>query len=290
VGDQPNMLGHARFYAGAGIPVFPTTERKLPLTGEGGFHHATTDRDQLERWWEKWPVAGIRTPAFDVVDVDLYKPACPPTWQRIRPLIPERTPRNKTPRGGEQYFFSPGTLRKGKIGPGIDSRYAGANYVLLPPSRFVWQDEEGAQHEGHYQTVVDLLSHKPKPAPNFPLEANGGGTAAEIVKQIATGGPVAEDRNTSAFWYAVRILQASPADIPIEAVRELVQVWVDTHCVGNLAEVDVGKQVRGAAKFVAEHARPSTGHSGFDLGHLSSIEAHSITFRDKPLLQADAAT
>jgi Bifunctional DNA primase/polymerase, N-terminal len=96
----PHMLSAALFYAGAGIPVFPVNDQKEPLTGKGGFHLASTDRAQVEEWWTAHPQAGIATPAFDVVDVDLYKPECEPTWKQIAPLIPEGTPQSKTTRGG----------------------------------------------------------------------------------------------------------------------------------------------------------------------------------------------
>ena len=88
----PNMGAQALLYAGAGIKVFPVNRSKEPLTGKGGFHHATTDRTQVEQWWSRWPDAGIATPDFDVVDVDLYKPESKATWAQIRDLIPKGTP------------------------------------------------------------------------------------------------------------------------------------------------------------------------------------------------------
>ncbi len=65
-------------FAAAGIPVFPVAasgpRAKQPLT-EHGFHDATTDLDQVRRWWTRWPDAlvGIPTgPASGiwVLDID----------------------------------------------------------------------------------------------------------------------------------------------------------------------------------------------------------------------------
>ena len=98
---KPHMPSHALWYAGGGVDVFPVNDRKAPLTPAGtpekpgGFHYATTDREQVERWWKQWPDAGIGTPVYDALDVDLYKPECAPTWKRIRPLIPKGTPQNR---------------------------------------------------------------------------------------------------------------------------------------------------------------------------------------------------
>ena len=143
------MASAALFYAGAGINVFPVNPKKEPYT-ENGFKKATTEREQVERWWKRWPRAGIATPDFDVVDVDLYKPECKPTWERIRSLIPEGTPHNRTGGGGLQFLFKAGTLRDGKIGPGVDNRYAGRNYIVLPPSPHA----SGSR----YEVVVDVLA------------------------------------------------------------------------------------------------------------------------------------
>jgi Bifunctional DNA primase/polymerase, N-terminal/AAA domain len=276
----------ALFYAGAGVPVFPVNERKEPLTGKGGFHHATTEREQIEDWWKRWPDAGIATPAFDVVDVDLYKPACRETWQRIRSLLGDG-PHSRTPRGGLQYFYAPGTLRRAKIGPGVDNRYAGSNYVLLPPSRFVWEDGEG-----RYKWVVRLPGRKVKPAPDFPIDANGGGSAAEIARKIKSREPIEDDRNTTAFWYAVGLIEQD-AELSQAAVEAQTQAFVDIRCGGNLAEVDVAKQVRGAFTFVANKqgdsphepgpAPPADGPVFIDL---RDVQIRDIDWIDRPFLPA----
>ena len=273
-----NLLAAALRYAGGGISVFPLNG-KAPLT-EHGFHDATTDREQIEAWWARHPTAGIGTPDFDVVDVDLYKPECGPTWAQIKPLIPEGTACTKTGAGGLQYLFAAGSLRDGKIGPGVDSRYAGRNYVVLPPS----PHPSGTR----YEAVVDVLLRRPKPAPEFPYESNGGGTAVEIAKKISTGEKIVSDRNTSTFWTAVRVIEAVPG-VPLEHVEQFAQAWVRAHCAGNLDEIDVAKQVRGAAKYVAgkhpEGISPAAAPSRLTLVPLSKIEARSIVFLDKPLWQ-----
>lgn len=294
-----NVLSDALGYASTGVAVFPVNTRKEPLTGLGGFHHATTDRAQIEAWWNEHPDAGIATPDFDVVDVDLYKPDCEGTWRRIRSLVGDG-PHQRTPRGGLQYLYAPGTLRRAKIGPGVDNRYAGANYVLLPPSRFIW-----AEGVGCYEWIVPLLGHKPKAAPDFPVDANGGGTASELVRKIKTGERIDEDRNTSAFWYAVGLLDRHP-ELSRAAVEARTQAFVDVDCGGNLAEVDVPKQVRGAFKFYADkQPRPEVGTRPDDidldgppeqagatprlrLRNLSGYDVRRVKWLEKPFWQAGA--
>jgi putative DNA primase/helicase len=67
-----SMLETALAYAEMGLPVFPCNPKdKTPLVGAdkdeagekiagtGGFHKATTDKEQIKAWWTKWPTAMI---------------------------------------------------------------------------------------------------------------------------------------------------------------------------------------------------------------------------------------
>jgi Bifunctional DNA primase/polymerase, N-terminal/AAA domain len=305
VNGTPHMASMALFYAGAGIKVFPVNDKKEPLTPKGtperpgGFHWATTDRAQVEKWWTRWPNAGIATPDFDVVDVDLYKPACKPTWKRIQPLIPKGTPHNRTGRGGLQFFFKAGTLRDGKIGPGVDNRYAGRNYVLLPPSQ-----NEG----GPYEAIVSVIERRPRPAPVFPSESGASSEFQHLREQMDSGAKITEDRNKATWWKSVQILRALPPNTDLDPVVELVQSWVDANCGGNLDDVHTKKQVAGAADFVAKERRGETRTAtaarrddrprdavpvanmagALTWERLSDIVMRSIVFLDKPLWQASA--
>ena len=66
--------------ASAGIPVFPVAVGgKQPRTPHG-FHDATTDLDQIRRWWSATPGANVGMPTgaasgLVVVDVDVHGPA-----------------------------------------------------------------------------------------------------------------------------------------------------------------------------------------------------------------------
>ncbi len=169
---------------------------------------------------------------------------------------PANTPQTKTGGGGLQFFFAPGTLKDGKIGPGVDSRYAGRNYVVLPPS----PHPKG----GRYEAVVDVLDRKPRPAPDFPFESGNNGEFRQLVVQMDAGEKITDGRNKGAWWRAVEILRTLPATTDLELVRTLVQSWVDDNCGGDLDGVDVPKQVRGAAKFVAKERAGEPGTAALE--------------------------
>lgn len=288
---KPHMLSAALFYGGGGVRVFPVDDQKRPRTPAGtperpgGFHYATTDREQIEKWWTQWPHAGIGTPDFDVVDVDLYKPECRETWERVKDLIPQNTPQNRTARGGLQFLFKPNTLAdNGSIGPGIDKRYAWKNYIILPPSSALG---------GRYEAIVNVMTTPLRAAPVFPHTNGAGSDFQQLKAKMTVGAEIGSERNKACWWRAVEVLRTLPPDTDLAPVRALMQSWVNANCSGNLEEVDVAKQVVGAAKFVRDErasGKSSSAGSGPRIvwQRLSDVEMRSIVFRDKPLLQADA--
>ena len=66
------LLENALRYAELGYAVFPCAPgRKTPLTRHG-FQEATTDANQIERWWQQHPAANIAiaTQGLVVIDID----------------------------------------------------------------------------------------------------------------------------------------------------------------------------------------------------------------------------
>jgi hypothetical protein len=68
------MLEAAAAYAVEGISVFPC-EKKIPLTGSGGFKNASTSAGQIVKWWTEHPSAQIGIPTGETnhlfaIDID----------------------------------------------------------------------------------------------------------------------------------------------------------------------------------------------------------------------------
>jgi hypothetical protein len=121
-----------------GYRVFPCAPGgKAPLT-EHGFHDATTDPEQIERWWTQVPDAniGMSTEGLVVIDID-GRDNC---W----PNDPERTlelatgAMALTPSGGSHRLFRQ-LADKGwrstqsLLAPKVDTR-ANGGYIVVPPS------------------------------------------------------------------------------------------------------------------------------------------------------------
>lgn len=137
-------------YARNGLPVFPCIPAtKRPFTTHG-FKDATTDREQINAWWSRWPTALIGVPTgeasgFAVLDLDLVTD--PATGQVVRDGAAELdvmmarngwtfpdTVEVATPRGGRHlYFRHEAGFRCSTSKAGIDSRAQGG-YVIAPGS------------------------------------------------------------------------------------------------------------------------------------------------------------
>ncbi len=147
----PTMLQAALWYADLGYAVFPCAPgRKTPAT-EHGLLDATTDVEQIARWWKEQPSANvaIRVDGLLVVDVDgAENPWLKDDDERRGEIA--AAPTSQTPRGGRQYFFRQPAGRTwrntaGRLAEHVDTRGNGG-YVLVAPSVvdgrcYAWAEE-----------------------------------------------------------------------------------------------------------------------------------------------------
>lgn len=132
-------------WAAAGIPVFPCAPgTKVPFEGSTGFHEATTDTAQIDRWWYGTPEANIAFSPADVgwcvIDPDAERGKDGRTGlENWADLVAEHGAADtftvRTARGGLHLYYE-GELppSQSKVGPHIDTRGVGS-YALIPPSR-----------------------------------------------------------------------------------------------------------------------------------------------------------
>lgn len=208
--DPAFMLSHALAYARDGIPVFPCWERdetedefqerkqRTPLAAHErmkrkygknprtrhGYLDATTDEDQIRRWWRQWPDAAIGVPTGPsigmwVLDVDLPKREGDDDGRRtladleaIHGALPA-TREQRTGSGGRQLFFAweegrhiPNSAGN-KLGRKLDVRGQGG-YVILPPSlhpcggRYEWISDT-YEPAAAPEWIVAMVEKKPEP-------------------------------------------------------------------------------------------------------------------------------
>lgn len=139
--ERNRHLEAALEYAKLRWPVFPLRPRdKRPLSLHG-FHDATLDIDQINRWWTEVPDAGIgiatgRVSGVIVLDVD-PRNGGNESLAAIRAQYEpwEPTPETQTGGGGLHFYFKHpgGLLPSAKPWPGIDIKSDGG-YVAACPS------------------------------------------------------------------------------------------------------------------------------------------------------------
>lgn len=136
-----SLLEAARAYAAQGIPVFPVNLDKTPLT-KTGFKEATTDPDQIKKWWSQHPLAMIGIPTGKktdllLLDVDAKNGVDGRKALKALGLDLSACPMACTPSGGSHYYYRLGgrSLRnsQSKIGVGLDTRGEGG-FAIVPPS------------------------------------------------------------------------------------------------------------------------------------------------------------
>lgn len=145
------FLDAALHYAQKGYAVFPIVPRdKNPLNPHGVLE-ATTNEEQIEAWWQKWPKAnvGMSTQGLCVIDVDDPKSPWPDSLERSNEI--SSFPMQSTPGGGwHRVMAIPAGLdwrnSTKKFAPEIDIR-ANGGYILVEPSigengkPYVWRVE-----------------------------------------------------------------------------------------------------------------------------------------------------
>jgi hypothetical protein len=142
------LLGAARAYAAAGIPIFPCVPNEKRPATRHGFHDATTDKAQIIEWWRRMPEANIATEpeasGHAVIDAD-------PGSDIDRLGLPV-TRTHRSPRG--RHFIFRGSLpsTSGRLGEHIDTRGVGG-YLILPPSIV----------NGREYRIINLLAPQPLP-------------------------------------------------------------------------------------------------------------------------------
>lgn len=136
---RPVLAAAALWYVTEyGWPVFPLAPgEKRPLTRHG-FKDATTDPEQVRRWWRDTPDANIGLPTggmFDVIDVDV--PDGTFAWLDLQDTeaCPDVHALVSTSSGGIHAYITPtgGGNLAGSIAAGIDYRGRGG-FVVAPPS------------------------------------------------------------------------------------------------------------------------------------------------------------
>lgn len=214
-------LADALDLAEAGWAVLPL-RGKIPLTAHG-VKDASTDPDQIRRWWQGAELnIGARVPSHLVVlDFDPQNGGTVALLEEaiMQPLPTTLTVHSGRGTGGQHRYFRrpPGSLTSTRLPSGIDVK-TDRGYCVMPPSLhpstgrpYTWQEAEPARLPS---ALIALLR------PATPVRASRSRAAeaspqrllqlAQFVTTRAEGG-----RNAALFWAACRALEEGHHDLDV---------------------------------------------------------------------------
>ncbi len=229
-----------------GTPVFPVGANKRPLE-VGGFHRATTDRDQIERWTREHPAAGVGLPTGEItgcvvldVDVKTDGPESLRDLEAAQGSLPD-TVRVLTPAGGTHLYFAyPPNVDKvpnsaSKVGRGLDVRGDGG-YVVAPPSPG-YQWDAGAHPDDR-----DLA-----PVPDWLLALMLA--PPERTSSVSRAEPIREGERNSTLASLAGTLRRP--GMTAEAIEAALLVENERRCDPPLPDDEVRKIARSISRYPA---------------------------------------
>jgi hypothetical protein len=172
--SKENLLLSALDYAKYGWSVFPCKVGLKKPACTNGFNDATTDPEQIRKWWKDEPFnIGIATGASDLVVVDIDLVAGEPVGEINFKAMSDYEPLPETltvttRSGGKQFYFKKTDpiikSSNSQLCSKVDIKAQGA-YVIAPPS-YVIEDEKACAGYYSFDNWVE-----PLPLPAW-LESN----------------------------------------------------------------------------------------------------------------------
>ncbi len=250
-------LSAALAYADNGIPVFPCeTGGKRPLTRRG-YLDATTDADQLRRWWRQWPDANIGTPTgkrSGLLVIDEDRAGAIEELEAKHGKLPKSTTVRTGSGGIHLYLKYPAgeEVRNsaGKLIPGLDIRGEGG-YVVAP----------GSVTEGAYEVIEDApLADAPAllvEALRRPHSAASREPRAAAPAVILDGEPIPDGQRNETMFKLAASLRGRGLDAGA-MLAELERINA-ARCSPPLDGPELAKIANSAARYA-----PGTGSPGPD--------------------------
>ena len=259
------FLNAAIDYASRGLAVFPLKQRsKEPATAHG-VHEATTNFDQIKKWWKRFPNANIGiacgkvSGGLLVVDVDRKPNGVDGLdsineWERENGELPE-TVRSITGTGGNHICYRIDGTGKNRVNllPGVDIRSDGG-YIVAPPSihpngnKYEWEYDPDEYEVAQGGEILDKLLSEGK---KDKLET------FTMPEQIREGG-----RNESIFKMACSLQGKGMAD---ESILAACLAENNAKCNPPLEDEEVLKIVGSALKHDKGMTIPRVAQTKVDL-------------------------
>lgn len=249
-----NACQYALNYAAQGYRVFPLIPgTKFPTT-KNGFKNATTDEDQISRWWGQNPNCGVGLATghdLTVIDIDPrnWGDLTFELWRDIIGAVPETSRCTTGGNGTHLYFRTSAQMRCGSdLIPGIDLKSDGG-YVVAPPSRH----PNGGTY--HSPPGIGLLDMSPIELPANILEELKmlKNLKYKVDKKITYS---EGSRNDSLFALAMDMRRKG---VPDNYVRLFMKVVNTKACKPPLAQKELEQIIESSSRYKVTQAQSRSG-------------------------------
>ncbi|GAA5025334.1 hypothetical protein GCM10023258_18170 [Terrabacter aeriphilus] len=244
-----DLLTAALALVGNGWEVMPL-QGKIPLTRHG-LYDASSSREQIEKWWRRWPkanIGGVVPRSVLVLDID-PRNGGDRGWEELvhgRSVPETLTSMSGRGDGGRHLYFQrpAGQLSRQHLPVGIDLKTNG--YCVLPPSV---HPATGGAYEWHNGPIAPLptwlreVLRPPCVSRPAPTVRPVSGSLRHLVHFVASQAP--GNRNAALYWASRRALNLGVLDQTAEDL-------VDAAVRAGEAEVAARRTVASARK-----ARPA---------------------------------
>ena len=245
------MKKSALFYAKNGLAVFPLLPHSKKPATENGFYNATTDLEQIEKWWNKNPnynigiATGKLSNGLVVIDVDMdsdkgkvgYETL--KQWERENGPLPD-TWLSITGSGGYHFIYRDDKNYNSSQGlyDDIDIK-ANGGYIVAPPSihpnghRYEWEFGPG---DGEIAKVNDVVASFLKGPSKTHVEN----------KSFRIDETIPESKRTSSLIALIGSLRAK--NLGDDAIEAAVRSENESKCMPPLTDKELEKTVLSALK------------------------------------------
>ena len=242
-------------YAELGYPVFPCVSGdKTPQTTHG-YKDASTDPDQIDRWWTQKPSSniGIPTDGLLVLDIDVEA-----TWLHDdldRQVELAVAPMALTPSGGRHYVYRQPAGKawrntQSEIALHVDTRANGGLFVVPPsalPGRKVYQWAPGYELDVAPDQLPEppawliTLLDKSKP------DAASSHSSPRVATTVVSGNPIPEgQRNGTLARLGGHMRRSGMTQGEIESALQRVNL---DRCVPPLTSGEVQRVAASVARY-----------------------------------------
>lgn len=260
------FLDAAIEYASKGLAVFPLrVKEKKPLT-DHGVKDATTDFDQIKKWWTRNPNANIGIACGQVsggllvVDLDVRKNGVNGydslhEWESENGELPE-TVRSITGKGGAHILYRVEGKEGNKVDllDGVDIRSDGG-YIVAPPS----VHPNGKRYEWEY----DPEEYEVAEADDVVMKLLAIGKTKKVDDKFELPEKITSGKRNDAIFKLACSLQAKKMDD--ETILSACMGTNTRKCEPPLEEDEVKKIVESALKYDKGSAVPVVAGTDIDL-------------------------